>query len=440
MEHIIVPTLQFFLSLSLLVVIHEFGHFLFARIFKIRVEKFYIFFNPWFSLFKFKPKNSDTTFGVGWLPLGGYVKIAGMIDESMDTEQMKRPVQDWEFRAKPAWQRLIVMIAGVTFNFILAFGLYTMISFHFGEKYIALQDAKSGMEFSPAALKAGFQDGDVLLRADDIVLDQFNEDAFYNIANAHTVVVRRAGEEVSLTMDGNLMQDILQEKKGFATFRMPFVVDSIIKGSRAELAGMMTGDSIISVGDSAQAFMGHCIDVFADHRNRNVSVTVMRNKEEVQLILTPDIHGKIGVYMKPLSALFPITTKRYTLWESIPNGLQKSVRKLTGYANSMKYVFTKEGAESLGGFISIGKLFPNPFDAETFWEITAFLSVILAFMNLLPIPGLDGGHIMFLLYEIITRKKPSQKALIRAQMIGMIFLMTLILFANTNDVIRFLFN
>ena len=420
-------------------VIHEFGHFLFARLFKIRVEKFYIFFNPWFSLFKYKPKNSETTYGVGWLPLGGYVKIAGMIDESMDTDQMKRPVQDWEFRSKPAWQRFLVMIAGVTFNFLLAILIYSAISFHFGDKYIALQDVTTGMEFSPVAQKAGFRDGDILLRADDFPLEAFDEESFRAIINAERVTVLRNGKEVSLNMPDDLMQQILQEKKGFANFRIPFVVDSVIAGSRAEMAGLKANDSIISVGDSAMAYMAHCIDVFAEHKNLNLNITVMRAGVPVQLQITPDHNGKIGVYMKRITDFYPVRTKKYSFWESIPNGIQRGVKKFTGYASDMKYVFTKEGAQSMGGFISIGRLFPYPFNAEIFWEMTAYLSVILAFMNLLPIPGLDGGHIMFVLYEMITRRKPSQKTLIRAQMIGMIFLFMLIIFANMNDVFR-LFN
>ncbi len=420
-------------------VIHEFGHFLFARLFKIRVEKFYIFFNPWFSLFKYKPKNSETTYGIGWLPLGGYVKIAGMIDESMDTEQMKRPVQDWEFRSKPAWQRFLVMIAGVTFNFLLAILIYSAISFHFGDKYIATQDVKTGMEFSPAAQKAGFRDGDILLRADDLPLEAFDEESFRAIINAEQVTVLRDGKEISLNMPDDLMQQILQEKKGFANFRIPFVVDSVIAGSRAEMAGLKANDSIISVGDSAMAYMAHCIDVFAEHKNLNLDITVMRAGVPVQLQITPDHNGKIGVYMKRITDFYPVRTKKYSFWESIPNGIQRGVKKFTGYASDMKYVFTKEGAQSMGGFISIGRLFPYPFNAEIFWEMTAYLSVILAFMNLLPIPGLDGGHIMFVLYEMITRRKPSQKTLIRAQMIGMIFLFMLIIFANMNDVFR-LFN
>lgn len=436
---LLVTILQFFLSLSILVVIHEFGHFLLARLFKIRVEKFYIFFNPWFSLFKYKPKNSETTYGIGWLPLGGYVKIAGMIDESIDTEQMKRPVQDWEFRSKPAWQRFLVMIAGVTFNFLLAILIYSAISFHFGDKYIALQDVKTGMEFSPSAQKAGFQDGDILLRADDMVLEALDEESFRAIVNAERVTVLRNGKEVSLNMPDDLMQQILQEKKGFANYRIPFVVDSVIAGSRAETAGLKAKDSVISVGGSQPIFMGSCIDAFAEHKNLNLDITVMRAGVPVQLQITPDHNGKIGVYMKRITDFYPVRTKKYSFWESIPHGIQRGVKKLTGYASDMKYVFTKEGAQSMGGFISIGRLFPYPFNAEIFWEMTAYLSVILAFMNLLPIPGLDGGHIMFVLYEMITRRKPSQKTLIRAQMIGMIFLFMLIIFANMNDVFR-LFN
>lgn len=435
----IVTLLQFLLSLTILVVIHEFGHFLLARLFKIRVEKFYVFFNPWFSLFKYKPKNCDTTFGIGWLPVGGYVKIAGMIDESMDTEQMKRPVQDWEFRSKPAWQRFLVMIAGVTFNFILAIIIYSAISFHYGDQYIAIQDVKTGMEFSPAAKKAGFRDGDILLRADDTHLEAFNEETFRAIINAEQVTVLRDGKEVSLNMPDNLMQQIMQGNKGFANFRVPFVVDSVIAGSRAEMAGLKAKDSIISVGDSTSAYMAHCIDVFSQHKNLNLNITVMRAGVPVHLQITPDHDGKIGVYMKRINKFYPVRTKKYTFWESIPHGIQRGVKKLTGYASDMKYVFTQEGAQNLGGFISIGRLFPYPFDAEIFWEMTAYISIILAFINLLPIPGLDGGHIMFVLYEMITRKKPSQKTLIRAQMIGMFLLFMLLIYVNMNDVFR-LFN
>lgn len=434
---LLVVLLQFFLSLSLLVVIHEFGHFLFARIFNIRVEKFYIFFNPGFSLFKYKPKNSDTLFGIGWLPLGGYVKIAGMIDESLDTEQMKRPVQDWEFRSKPAWQRFLVMVAGVVFNFILAITIYSMVSFHYGESYIALRDATSGMEFSQAAQKAGFQDGDILHKADDLTLEDFSEETFRAITNAETVTVIRKGEEVALPMKGDLIKDMMQEQKGFANFRIPFVLESVVEGSRAQLAGLKAGDSLISVGDSLPAYVGHCTNVFSEHKNLTVPVKVMRDNKIVEVELTPDHNGKIGVIRKSVLSFYPVTTRDYSLFEAIPHGTQKCVKKFTGYANDMKYVFTsKEGAESLGGFISIGRLFPYPFNAEIFWEITAYLSVILAFMNLLPIPGLDGGHIMFLIYEMVTRRKPSQKALIRAQMIGMFILLALMLFANMNDFFR----
>lgn len=436
----IVTLLQFFLSLSLLVVIHEFGHFLLARIFKIRVEKFYIFFNPWFSLFKYKPKNSDTTFGIGWLPLGGYVKIAGMIDESMDTEQMKRPVQDWEFRAKPAWQRLLVMIAGVTFNFLLALIIYTTLTYKTGESYIAIKDATAGMEFSPAAKEAGFQDGDILLRADGVELEAFNEETFRAIVNAETVTVKRAGEEKDLQIPDDLMQKLMKENKGFANFRIPFVVDHVLPNSRALLAGMKDGDSIISVGDSIPASIRHCSEVFAAHKNLNMTIIVKRGQEIKTLEITPDHEGRIGVFMNPIRCFYPLTTKNYTLLESIPVGIKKGVRKFTGYASDMKYVFSVEGAQSMGGFISISKLFPDTFSATMFWEITAYLSIILAFMNLLPIPGLDGGHIMFLLYEMVTRRKPSQKALIRAQMIGMFFLLALVLFANMNDVFKLLFN
>lgn len=436
----LVTILQFFASLSLLVLVHEFGHFLMARIFKVRVEKFQIFFGT--PIIKFKPQNSDTEYGIGWLPLGGYVKIAGMIDESLDQEQMKRPVQDWEFRSKPAWQRLLIMIMGVVFNFIFALLLYCVLSFAYGEKYIPFQNMTHGMSFSETAKEIGFQDGDIFYMADSIPLEKPGNESFRQIVEAEKVTVIRKGEKKEIKMPDDFMQQLMASGEGFISYRIPFVVDSVILGSRAEIAQLQTGDSIIAfVGDSlTEIYISDATKKFAENKNIPISVIVARNGGRDTLTLTPDHNGKVGVYMKPISAFYATQSVTYGPIEAIGVGISRGLELLTGYVSDMKYVFTKEGAQSVGGFLSIGSLFPYPFNAQIFWEITAFLSLILAFMNILPIPALDGGHLMFLIYEIITRKKPSQKALVNAQIIGMAILLFLLIFANVNDFFRFFGN
>lgn len=433
----IVTILQFFASLSLLVLVHEFGHYLMARIFKVRVEKFQIFFgNP---IVKYKPKNSDTEYGIGWLPLGGYVKIAGMIDESLDQEQMKRPVQDWEFRSKPAWQRLLIMIMGVVFNFIFALLLYCVLSFAYGEKYIPFQNMTHGMSFSETAKEIGFQDGDILYMADSILLEKPGNESFRQIVEAEKVTVIREGEKKEIKMPEDFMQRLMASGEGFISYRIPFVVDSVLRGSRAEMAQFQAGDSIVAfIGDSlTEIYISDAIKKFSENKNIPLSVIVARNGGRDTLTLTPDHNGKVGAYMKPIKAFYTTKSVTYGPIESIGVGISRGVELLSGYVSDMKYVFTKEGAQSVGGFLSIGSLFPYPFNAQIFWEITAFLSLILAFMNILPIPALDGGHLMFLIYEIITRKKPSQKALVNAQIIGMAILLFLLIFANVNDLFRF---
>lgn len=433
----IVTILQFFASLSLLVLVHEFGHYLMARIFKVRVEKFQIFFgNP---IVKYKPKNSDTEYGIGWLPLGGYVKIAGMIDESLDQEQMKRPVQNWEFRSKPAWQRLLIMIMGVVFNFIFALLLYCVLSFAYGEKYIPFQNMTHGMSFSETAKEIGFQDGDILYMADSILLEKPGNESFRQIVEAEKVTVIREGEKKEIKMPEDFMQRLMASGEGFISYRIPFVVDSVLRGSRAEMAQFQAGDSIVAfIGDSlTEIYISDAIKKFSENKNIPLSVIVARNGGRDTLTLTPDHNGKVGAYMKPINAFYTTKSVTYGPIESIGVGISRGVELLSGYVSDMKYVFTKEGAQSVGGFLSIGSLFPYPFNAQIFWEITAFLSLILAFMNILPIPALDGGHLMFLIYEIITRKKPSQKALVNAQIIGMAILLFLLIFANVNDLFRF---
>ena len=433
--NIVSTIVQLTVSLAILVIIHECGHFLLARLFKVRVEKFYLFFNPWFSLFKYKPKNSETEYGIGWIPFGGYVKIAGMVDESLDREQLAKPPQPDEFRSKPAWQRLLIMIAGVVFNFLLAIAIYSGVLYHWGEEYIPLQSVTSGMEFSPTAQEIGFRDGDILLSADGVLLEQFNENAVRQIINSKEVKVLRENDTATVSIPADFVNRLILHKKGFANYRSPFVVKSILKNSPAQKAGLMNGDSVVAIND-ATVFIQDCIAAFALHKGEAVRLTFFRNGEQREITITPDEKGKIGVYMKTPADLYPTRKINYNLPEAIPAGIQKGVKKLTGYVSDMKYVFTKEGFESLGGFGTIAGLFPVPFEARSFWEITAFLSVILAFMNILPLPALDGGHVLFLLYEIVTGRKPSDNFLEKAQIIGMILLFSLLIFANLNDVFR----
>ncbi len=430
--NIISVVLQLIASLSILVLVHEFGHFIFAKIFKVKVEKFYLFFNPWFSLFKYKPKNSDTEYGLGWLPVGGYVKIAGMIDESMDREQMAKPAQPWEFRSQAAWKRLIIMVAGVVFNFLLAIIIYAGVLFHWGEEYVRLQDIPHGMEFSETAKNMGFQDGDILLSADAVWLKQWGEDAFRQIVESKEVKVLRGGDTVSVSIPGDLVTQLLQAKKGFAGERFPFVVDSVLSNSPAEHAGLIPGDSIVAVNDSV-ALQSDCIAAFASHKGKPVLLTLVRQGREEKITIVPDNQGKVGVYMKTPYNLYPVQKITYGFIESIPAGIKKGIKKLTGNVSDMKYVFTREGFESMGGFKAMLQFFSYPFDAQIFWTSTAFFSIVLAFMNILPIPALDGGHVMFLLYEVITRRKPSQRVMEIAQMAGMLFLITLMLYVNLND-------
>ena len=428
------------LSLSLLVLIHEFGHFIFARIFKVRVEKFYLFFDPWFSLFKFKPKNSETEYGVGWLPLGGYCKISGMIDESMDKEAMAQPPKPYEFRSKPAGQRLLIMVGGVLFNFLLALFIYSMILFTWGDTYMPLKNMKMGMDYSETFKNVGFKDGDILLKADTLTLDRFGEDCLRSVVEAQNVTVLRNGVETVIPIPDDMMQRLLRDKKGFAALRFPMVIKEVPEpNAPAALAGMQAGDSIVSVNGQATPTFSEVATCLADNKNQEIAVGFYRNGALDTLTMQVDSLGKIGVAEKAPAELFGLVTVKYGFFESFPAGIAKGIRTLKGYTNDMKYVFTKEGASSIGGFGSIGGLFPSTWDWELFWERTAWLSVILAFMNILPIPALDGGHVLFLLYEVITRRKPSDKFLEYAQMTGMFLLFALLLYANGNDIIRYFF-
>ncbi|MBS7363813.1 MAG: RIP metalloprotease RseP [Paludibacteraceae bacterium] len=427
--------IQFFASLTLLVVIHEFGHFITAKMFGVRVEKFYIFFNPGFSLFKFKPKNSDTTYGIGWLPLGGYVKLSGMIDESFDTEQMNEEPKEWEFRTKPAWQRLIIMVAGVVMNFLLAITIYAGIAFHWGDTYLPFENAKDGMEFCWSAHEIGFVDGDILVSADGEKLKSLSEKSFRKITDAKTVQVERDGAIVDIAIPDTFMAMLLREGNGFAFYRVPFVAQEIIDGMPAAEAGLQVDDRLLTI-DGQSVYLTQAMKQIASHKNKSMEWSVLRGADTVKLTVTPDVNGKVGVYMKSPYDLYEMEHVEYSFLESFPHAIKTAVEKITGYVSDFKYVFTPEGVQSLGGFGSVASLFPDSFDFHAFWTITAFLSLVLAFMNFLPIPALDGGHILFVLIEIITRKKVSKEVLLKAQMIGVAFLLALMLFANLNDVFR----
>lgn len=443
METFLVKALQLILSLSILVLVHEFGHFIFARIFKVRVEKFYLFFDPWFSIFKFKPKNSDTEYGVGWLPLGGYCKISGMIDESMDKEAMAQPPKPYEFRSKPAGQRLMIMVAGVLFNFLLALFIYSMVLFTWGDTFLPLKNVKAGMDYSETFHNVGFQDGDILLKADDTELERFGEDCFRRVLNAQTVTVLRGGVETVIPIPEDMAQRVMRDKKGFASYRFPMVVRELGKTesgeSPAAVAGLQPGDSIVSINGIVTPSFYEVGEVLAQNKDKDVLVGFYRAGIPQTLTLHTDTAGKMGIYSVSPFDMYKTVTRKYGFFESFPAGVMLGVNTLKGYVSDMKYVFTKEGASSLGGFGTIGSLFPAEWDWHSFWMKTAFLSIILAFMNILPIPALDGGHVMFLLYEVIARRKPSDKFLEYAQVTGMFLLFALLIYANGNDIFRFFF-
>jgi regulator of sigma E protease len=437
---ILIKILQLLASLSVLVLIHEMGHFLAAKLFKVRVEKFYLFFNPWFTPIKFKPKNSDTEYGIGWLPLGGYVKLAGMVDESMDTNQLKQPVQDWEFRSKPAWQRLIIMAAGVIMNFVLAIAIYASTLFFYGEEYIPLHKVSMGMSFSEVAKQQGFEDGDILLAADGKTLKRLDEENFRRILNAKEVLVRRGNDIHIVELSADFPQQLIASKEGFTYYRIPFVVKDVIENTSAYQAALQKGDSIVSVNDSVYETQDEFSAVFAANKNNPIMIGFYRSGDFLSTSITPDSTGKVGVYLMPFDEIYPTKKVTYSALKSIPAGIKKGVNKFTGYASDMKYLMSKQGAESIGGFGTITQLFPPFFSLEIFLEITAYLSVILAFMNILPIPALDGGHIVFLAYEAITRRKVSTEVMMAAQKIGLLLLLFLLFYANGMDVIRAFFS
>ena len=470
MSATLIKTLEFFLALGILVMIHEFGHYFFARVFGVWVEKFYMFFNPWLSIVKWKPgkyvkwfshgnemavagdndpnenKKSwrATEYGIGWLPLGGYCSIAGMIDESMNTEAMKQPAKPYEFRSKPAWQRLLIMLGGVLFNFLLAMVIYSGIVYAVGEQYINFTDATEGMEFCDSAHKAGFVDGDIPLTADGKALSYFNSEDLNAMLTARQVTVLRNHKD---TVTINLPKDFIfqantdaEAGQAFMAYRLPVVVSQTQPRMGGEKAGLQEGDRLMAVNGTPTPSYTEFTAALEQNKGKNVTLSYQRGGQTLTATDVPiDGAGKLGILLTEPTNIYHTTVKNYNILQSIPRGLEMGWNKMVTYVKQLKLIFTPQGAQSLGGFGTMGSIFPPTWNWIDFWNITAFFSVILAVMNVLPIPALDGGHVMFLLYEMITRRQPSLKFLERAQTVGMALLIALLVFANGNDIYRFFF-
>jgi len=438
---ILIKILQLLLSLSILVIIHELGHFMAAKAFKTRVEAFYLFFNPWFSIFKIK--KGETEYGIGWLPLGGYVKISGMIDESMDKEQMKKEPQPWEFRSKPTWQRLIIMLGGVTMNILLAILIYIVMLMVWGKEYLPTSEVKYGIQVDSLAMEIGLKDGDKILTIDQEYVEDFNAIPKKIILDyAETIQVERDGEKLDLVIPENIKGKLIKHKSlNFISFRFPFEVDKFTKNSPAEAAGIMVDDKIIALNDKPTLYFNDFFREIQKHKNEEVLVSVLRNYDTISVNVEVPEAGKIGVYPKKLDSYFEMNKIEYSLGEAIPAGFVETYNGVADYLKQFKLLFDPEvkAYKEVGGFITIGSIFPAEWHWQVFWKLTAFLSIMLAILNVLPIPALDGGHVMFLMYEIITRRKPSDKFMEYAQVVGMVILFALLIFANGNDIIK-LFN
>ena len=449
MSPLLIKTIQFFLSLSLLIVLHELGHFIPAKLFKTRVEKFYLFFDVKFSLFK--KKIGETVYGIGWLPLGGYVKIAGMIDESMDTDAMKEEPKDWEFRSKPAWQRLIIMLGGVTVNFILAIIIYVGLAYAYGDQYIPADSLKDGIAVTEKTIgdKIGIQTGDKILAVDGEPVKDF-QGIFTGIINGNSLTIERDGrtfeQEIPVDFISTLIDD--QDNARFLAPRFPFIVAKVAPGSQNQDAGLEPEDEVVAIDGQEIAYFDQAKAILEKKKGQEITLDILRDegvRKEIPVKVNDS--AQIGVQLGGLTfeemekrGLLRVETVEYTLVESIPAGIDKGVETLTGYLKQLKKIFNPDtGAyKGVGGFAAIGGLFPDAWNWQVFWGTTAFLSIMLAVLNLLPIPALDGGHVMFLLYEIITGRTPSDKFLEYAQMVGFFLLLALILFANGNDLYRWL--
>ena len=440
---ILIKILQFVMSLSILVIIHELGHFTLAKLFKTRVEKFYLFFDPWFSLFKYK--KGETEYGIGWLPLGGYVKISGMIDESMDKEQMKLPPQPYEFRSKSSGQRLLIMIGGVVFNFISAILIYVFVLFAWGETYLPTANVKYGIVTDSVGYSIGLRNGDKILTIDNQKVENFLDitpDIILN--NRKTIQVLRGGEILSIDIPKEFIPLMLKEK-GKISYRtpfQPFIIQAFGKDSPAKSAGVMVGDELIGIDSLQFTYYDEYQKYLSEHKSKPLVLNVLRNGKTEMLTVTPTAEGLLSVNIsgRLLDQIFELKTLNYGFFQSFPAGIEKGFQTIGDYLKQFKLIFSRhtKGYESLGGFITIGSIFPGVWDWQSFWNLTAFLSIILAVMNILPIPALDGGHVLFLLFEIITGRKPSDKFLEYAQVVGMVILFSLLIYANGNDVVKWL--
>ena len=465
---VLIKIAQVIVSLGLLIILHEGGHFLFAKLFKTRVEKFYLFFDykfhlfstydKWFRNLRKKPEvpkkeNGDpeyvgTEYGIGWIPLGGYVKIAGMIDESMDLEQMKQEPKPWEFRTKPAWQRLLIMLGGIIMNFIAAFFIYSMVLFAWGKEYVKSEDMTYGMKFNAEAKNLGFQDGDIIIGADDETFETWAPANLRAMSTAKTAKVLRNGKSVDIALPGDMNLLEMLEEPRFADVRMPLTVDSIVPGSPAEKIGLKKGCSIDSLNGKKIEDFNDLHIVLADLQSslnedalamdslkaRKVTLVIAEGDSLRKAEATLTSEFTLGFTNKTPD--YKTTTKEYGFFESFPAGVSYGWNILKGYVSDLKYIFTKKGAKSVGGFITIGNIFPGTWDWQSFWMLTALLSIMLGVVNVLPIPALDGGHALFCIYEIVTGRKPSDKFLERAQIVGFFILIGLLIFANLNDILR----
>lgn len=434
---IFVKIAQLLLSLSILVIFHEFGHFIAAKIFKTRVEKFYLFFNPWFSLFKFK--KGETEYGMGWLPLGGYVKISGMIDESMDKEQMKLPPEPHEFRSKPSWQRLIIMLGGVTVNILLAFAIYIGMMWIWGEQYLPTSEVKYGIVADSVAQDMGLRNGDKILSVNnEPVEDFFRIPGRIILDNATSVQVERDGQPVNIPIPEGFIGRLLKHQNAdFITARMPFIVGGFSPTSAAKESGILEGDRIIGINDSVVEYFDQFKDVIPAYKNQEISLKVLRGADTMSFNVQIPETGVIGAYTNA-AGMFNFKVKEYNFFTAIPAGFNRTIKGVSDYLKQLRLIFSPEvkAYESVGGFITIGNIFPGTWDWTAFWGLTAFLSIMLAILNILPIPALDGGHVMFLLYEIVTGRKPSDKFMESAQIVGMVLLFGLLIFANGNDIVK----
>ncbi|MBN2350155.1 MAG: RIP metalloprotease RseP [Bacteroidales bacterium] len=437
---------QLLLSLSILVILHELGHFLFAKLFNTRVEKFYLFFDPWFSLFKYK--KGDTEYGIGWLPLGGYVKISGMIDESLDREQLKKPPQPYEFRSKPAWQRLMIMLGGVTVNLILGIVIYSFVLFLWGEKYLPNKNITDGIWCADSlAYDIGLQNGDKIISINEVQPEEFS-DILGEIIYGGDITLERKGQIQTIEIPTDFIGKFVEERRGFIVYpRVPFIVGEVPDTSQNAGSGLQAKDQVVGVEGIPIKYYDEYFSIVDTMKGRQITLDILRNDKPLSLQVKLDERGKLNIVNIIASfselerlGIYKFETEHFNFFQAIPAGLVKAWGKLGSYIRQFKLIFDfKTGAyKGIGGFGTIGGLFPPSWDWHAFWEITAFLSLILAFMNVLPIPALDGGHVLFLLFEMVTGRKPGDKFLEYAQIVGLVLLIFLLAYANGNDLVRWI--